>query len=125
MLHCPPLCRGQLFQFLANKAFLPSPDQLLSPELYCRVLALTNTKMRRLDKCSTMRPLEVAHSFSFQQVRHVWKDPASGSHLNFIFGYLPTPKHRFGGSKSAPLRAPFQGPMFQVSARKSFLESPS
>ena len=43
MLHYPPPSKGQLFQFLANKAFLQSPDQQLSPKLYFRSFARTHT----------------------------------------------------------------------------------
>ena len=65
MLYYPPPSRGPFFHFLANKGFLESPDQLLSPELYFRSIAHTHTKMWRLEKCSTIRPLLGARCFSF------------------------------------------------------------
>ena len=65
MLYYPPPSRGPLFQFLANKAFLESLDQYLSPKLYFRSFAHTPTKIRRLEKCSTIRPLSGTHHFSF------------------------------------------------------------
>ena len=41
----PSPSKGQLFQFLANKDFLESPDPYLSPELYFRSLAHTHTEI--------------------------------------------------------------------------------
>ena len=39
MLYYPPLFKGPLFQFLANKAYLESPDEYLSPKHYFRSFA--------------------------------------------------------------------------------------
>ena len=41
MLYYPTPSSGPLFQFLANKAFLESPDHYLSSELYSRSFAHT------------------------------------------------------------------------------------
>ena len=65
VLYYPPPSRGPLFQFLANKAFLESPDCYLSPELYFSSFPHTHTEIERLEKCSTIRPLPMAHCFSF------------------------------------------------------------
>ena len=65
MLYYPPPSTGPLFQFLANKAFVESPDQKLSPQLYFRPFAHTQADIWRLKKCSTIRPLLGAHCFSF------------------------------------------------------------
>ena len=65
MLHYPPPSKGHLFHFLANKAFLESPDQQLSPKSYFRSFAHTHKEIWRLKRCSTIRPLPRAHCFSF------------------------------------------------------------
>ena len=92
MLDYTPPSRGPLLQFLANKAFLESPDQQLSTELSFRSFAHTQTDIWRLKKCSTIRPLLGAQCFSFYQTRLFWKTPTSSSHQNFILGHLLTPK---------------------------------
>ena len=75
MLYYPPPSRGPPFQLLANKAFVESPDQLLSPKIYFRSFAHTRTQ-------------------------------------------------RSGGSKSALLSAPFQGPTVSVSSKQGFFGKP-
>ena len=65
MLYYSPPFRGPLFQLLANKVFLESPDQYLSPKLYFRSFAHTYIDIRRLQRCSTIRLLLGAHCFSF------------------------------------------------------------
>ena len=65
MLYSPPPSRTPLFPILANKAFLESPDQQVSPELYFRSFADTHTKIWRLEKCCTIRPLPGGRCFSF------------------------------------------------------------
>ena len=64
MLHYPSHSTGPLFQFLAKKTYLESPDQDLSLELYFRSFAHTHTEMRRIKKFSTIRPLPGTHRFS-------------------------------------------------------------
>ena len=67
--------------------------------------------------CSNIRPLPRAHLFTLLQVRLFWKAPTSLSHHNFIFGHLLTARLGSGGSKFAPLSAPFQGPTVSVSCK--------
>ena len=93
MLQYPPPSRSPLLQSPASKAFLQTPDQWLSRELYFRSFAHTHREIWRLQMCSTIRPLLGAHSFSFLQVRHFWRALTSGSHLNFIVGNLLTHTH--------------------------------
>ena len=65
MLYDAPPCRGLLFQLLANKAFLESPDHYLLSEVYSRSFAHTHTEIWRREKCSTIRPLLGAQCLSF------------------------------------------------------------
>ena len=65
MLYYPPPFRGPLFQFLANKAFLESPDQSPSPKVDFRSFAHTHTEIWRLKKCCTIRHLLGANCFRF------------------------------------------------------------
>ena len=74
VLYYLPPSRGPLFQFLANKAFLESPNKQLSPKLYFRSFART--------------------------------------------------QQRSGGSKSALLSAPYQGPTASASSKQGFFGKP-
>ena len=124
VLDYPPPSRGPLFQFPTKKAFLESPDQWLSPDLYCRSFGYTDTQILRLEMCSTIWPLPGAHRFNFLRKRHFWKARTSGSHQNFILGHLVTPTQRSKGSKCARLSAPFQGPTVSVSYKKGIFGKP-
>ena len=55
-LSAPP-SRGPLFYSPASEAFLESPDQSLSPDIYFRSFAHTHTEIWRLEMCSTICPL--------------------------------------------------------------------
>ena len=52
--------------------------------------------------------------------RLFWKAPTSSSHQKFILGHLLTLGLRCGGSTSALLSAPFQGPNVSVSCKEDF-----
>ena len=65
MLYYPPPSMGPLFQYPASKAFLESPDEWLSPQLYFRSFANIHAEIWKLEMCSTIRPLPWAHCFSF------------------------------------------------------------
>ena len=105
-----PLQRGPLFRIAASKVFLESPDQWLSPKPNFRSFAHTRPDIWRPKKCSTIRPIPGAHSFSFLEVTHFWKAPTSRSRQNFTLGHLLVQGLRCVGSKNALLSAPFQGP---------------
>ena len=69
-------------------------------------------------------PPSRAPLFQFLANKVFLEAPTSSSHHNFILGHLLTPTQRSGGSKSAPLSAPFLGPAASVSSNQGFFRNP-
>ena len=115
MLYYPPPSMGPLFQFLANNAFLQSPDQWLSPELSFS-FDHTRPEMWRLKKCSTIYPLPGVHCLSILQVRLFWKAPTIGRGFAKMHCLLET--ETVGPWKGADSRALFEPPDLCVGVTK-------
>ena len=62
-----PLRRAHRVSFLEKKTFLESPDQWISPDLYCKSFGHTHTLIWRLKMCSTIGPLPGAPCYNFVQ----------------------------------------------------------
>ena len=108
MLDYPPPSKGPLFQFPTKKAFLESPDQWLSPDLYCRSFGHTHTEIWRLKMCLDYRPPSRGPLFQFPAKKAFLETPnLVGLTKTFIVGHLVTPTHKSGGWRCAGLSAPF------------------
>ena len=125
MLAYPPRSKGPLFQLHSSKAFFESPNQKLSQRLQFRLFAHTSIEDQEHEMCSTIRPGQGAHYFSFVQPTQLWEDQMVSSHQDVIFGHLLTIALRSVGSKSPRVSIPSRDPLFELPAGNAFVDNPN